>query len=146
MAAVALLLLNDHVLKTAWPGSLTGKLSDFAGLAFFPLFLQAAWEIGCLAYRRPVTRSQRVLFAATVLTVVGFTLVKTLPLCAEGYRYGLSALRWPFGAFLEMAHGGPLHGIGRVSFVRDPSDLVALPAALIGLVVQSRATRPAEGR
>lgn len=31
-AAVALLALNDHVFKAAWPGWMTGKLSDFAGL------------------------------------------------------------------------------------------------------------------
>ncbi|MBN2007155.1 MAG: hypothetical protein JXA21_27640, partial [Anaerolineae bacterium] len=39
--AVGLLLLNDHVLKRAAPSALTGKLSDFAGLFFFP-FLAAA--------------------------------------------------------------------------------------------------------
>src|SRR5690606_8292496 len=38
LAAIGLLLLNDHWLKAAFPGSITGKLSDFAGLAFFPLF------------------------------------------------------------------------------------------------------------
>ena len=31
--------MNDHVLKHACPGVVTGKLSDFAGLFFFPLFL-----------------------------------------------------------------------------------------------------------
>lgn len=31
-AAVALLALNDHVFKPIWPGWVTGKLSDFAGL------------------------------------------------------------------------------------------------------------------
>lgn len=31
-ASVAVLALNDHVLKAAWPGPVTGKLSDVAGL------------------------------------------------------------------------------------------------------------------
>jgi hypothetical protein len=31
-AAVAVLLINDRILKYAWPGVITGKLSDFAGL------------------------------------------------------------------------------------------------------------------
>src|SRR3954462_10594003 len=34
-----LLTLNDHWLKMRYPGVLTGKLSDFAGMLIFPLFL-----------------------------------------------------------------------------------------------------------
>jgi len=34
-----LLLLNDHILKYTFPSILTGKLSDFAGLFIFPMFL-----------------------------------------------------------------------------------------------------------
>ena len=30
--ALVVLVLNDHVLKQAWPGLVTGKLSDVAGL------------------------------------------------------------------------------------------------------------------
>ncbi|RYY36548.1 MAG: hypothetical protein EOP46_05980 [Sphingobacteriaceae bacterium] len=33
------LLLNDHYLKYQYPGLITGKLSDFAGLFIFPLFI-----------------------------------------------------------------------------------------------------------
>lgn len=32
LAAIALLITNDHLLKNAWPGVVTGKVSDFAGL------------------------------------------------------------------------------------------------------------------
>lgn len=41
LIALVLLLLNDHVLKYAYPGWLTGKLSDFAGLFVFVLFFYA---------------------------------------------------------------------------------------------------------
>ena len=42
--AVLSLFLNDHVFKYAWPGVVTGKLSDVAGMIFFPLLLQTlAW-------------------------------------------------------------------------------------------------------
>ena len=34
-----LLALNDHVLKQAWPGWVTGKLSDVAGLVVAPAVL-----------------------------------------------------------------------------------------------------------
>ncbi len=43
IAAMAILGINDHILKGSGylPGIITGKLSDFAGLFFFPLFLTA---------------------------------------------------------------------------------------------------------
>src|SRR5438046_3051622 len=41
LAAIALLLLNDHVLKPLWPSFITGKLSDFAGLYFTPYVVLA---------------------------------------------------------------------------------------------------------
>ena len=39
LVGLFILLLNDHFLKTNFPGYLTGKLSDFAGLFIFPIFL-----------------------------------------------------------------------------------------------------------
>jgi len=42
LISISLLLFNDHVLKIAAPSPLTGKLSDFAGLFFFPFLLAAA--------------------------------------------------------------------------------------------------------
>lgn len=38
LAALALLVVNDHVLKAAFGGVVTGKLSDFAGLYLFAVF------------------------------------------------------------------------------------------------------------
>ena len=51
LAAIALLFLNDHILKAAWPGLVTGKLSDVAGFVFFPFLL-----VGRLAARRTAAR------------------------------------------------------------------------------------------
>ena len=39
LACLLILALNDHFLKAHYPGWVTGKLSDFAGLLIFPLFL-----------------------------------------------------------------------------------------------------------
>ncbi|MCB0510528.1 MAG: hypothetical protein KDC82_07165, partial [Bacteroidetes bacterium] len=39
LIALFTLLINDFFLKQAFPGWLTGKLSDFAGLFFLPLFI-----------------------------------------------------------------------------------------------------------
>lgn len=41
LVGLALLLLNDFVLKSQFHNSLTGKLSDFAGLFIFPIFYTA---------------------------------------------------------------------------------------------------------
>jgi hypothetical protein len=66
--ALVMLILNDHVLKQAWPGLVTGKLSDFAGLVVAPLLL--AVPLAALGVRRSVP-------VAIALTGMGFVLAKT---------------------------------------------------------------------
>lgn len=39
LTGILVLALNDHWFKIQYPGVLTGKLSDFAGILVFPLFL-----------------------------------------------------------------------------------------------------------
>ncbi|MFY0598137.1 MAG: hypothetical protein JXR03_00600 [Cyclobacteriaceae bacterium] len=41
LLGLAILLLNDFVLKYEYSNVLTGKLSDFAGLFIFPIFFSA---------------------------------------------------------------------------------------------------------
>jgi len=48
LASLALLVLNDWWLKGAYPGIITGKLSDFAGIAVVTLLLVAASPQRCL--------------------------------------------------------------------------------------------------
>lgn len=71
MLAIGVLALNDHVLKGAGllPGWLTGKLSDVAGLFFFPVFL--------VALARQRIRRTMAAAAAVVLTGIAFAAVKT---------------------------------------------------------------------
>lgn len=45
LSAVFLMALNDHFLKYQYPGVITGKLSDFLGCFYFPLFLLAIWTL-----------------------------------------------------------------------------------------------------
>jgi len=66
-AAIGALLLNDHVLKGIWPGWVTGKLSDFAGLAVVSALLAVIFGAG----------------AGTVLAGLGFVALKTVPGVAE---------------------------------------------------------------
>lgn len=64
LGAVALLTVNDHLLKERWPGLVTGKLSDFAGVVVVAVLLVV------------LTGSRSL---AVGLTVVGFVALKTIP-------------------------------------------------------------------
>jgi hypothetical protein len=68
VGATAVLLLNDHVLKQAWPGLVTGKLSDVAGLVVAPPVLGLLFGL-FLAGRLAAA-------AAVLSTGAGFSLVK----------------------------------------------------------------------
>lgn len=134
--ALALLVLNDQVLKARFPGLVTGKLSDAAGLAFFPTFLQALVEVTTRS--RQLYGSRRVLMAATLLTALVFAWTKATPLGAEAYRIGLGWLSWPLHAitaWLSGQHGG---AATRVRFAQDASDLWTLPAVLLPLWLDQR--------
>ena len=113
LVAVAVLVLNDHVLKQHFPGFVTGKLSDFAGLFFFPLFLVDLMGL----VRRP---SRGLLIGACIATAVVFALAKTTALGHSIYCVGLGALQAPFR--------GSYH---RVRMTMDVTDLVAL-VAIVG--------------
>lgn len=63
LAMTALLLLNDHVFKAAWPGLLTGKLSDIAFLVVCPVVVAAG-----LAHLRVSDRRARLVALWTVGT------------------------------------------------------------------------------
>lgn len=102
IGATAVLLLNDHVFKQAWPGLVTGKLSDVAGLVVAPAVL------GLLS---GLFRAGRIgAAAATLLTGAGFAWVKLTHLGAEVASAAWSVVNGPSVV------------------LADPSDLVALPA------------------
>ncbi len=120
LTAVGVLALNDHVLKGAGllPAWLTGKLSDVAGLAFFPLLLFVAadaclWLFGLRSH----TARRALAIASPVATALGFSLVKLHP-----------AVNAAVGAVW-----GPM--------LLDVTDLVALPATLVARALLRRSTR-----
>ncbi len=100
IAAIAVLLVNDHVLKAAAPSWLTGKLSDFAGLFFFPLLLGALIELAAARFKQ---KTPYALPLALAFTALLFATIKTLPAANALYTSALG-----------------------VQVVRDPSDLMAL--------------------
>ncbi|GIH93848.1 hypothetical protein ACFFMN_16145 [Planobispora siamensis] len=78
--ATFVLLINDHLLKHLWPGLVTGKLSDLAGLMVAPPLLALA--------RVPA-------LAAVIATGLGFTLVKTTQAGAEAASQAWTLLAGP---------------------------------------------------
>ena len=108
--SIALLLLNDHWWKQSdlLPPILTGKLSDFAGLFFFPLLLLSLARGICKLFGFPMPKlTGRVSKAAILITGAIFGAANIFPELALSLT--------------------PLWG----KIVCDPTDLIALP--MLGL-------------
>jgi hypothetical protein len=129
--AVVVLIANDHVFKSSWPGWLTGKLSDVAGLAFFPLVIVGIAELLLAGAGRWPGPSLRLAVIASVTTGVAFTLVKatsagaSLWSAATGAAQSLPSTAWALLLQQEMLQPHT------TTVVRDPTDLIALPAILV---------------
>jgi hypothetical protein len=141
LGALVVLVLNDHWWKRVHPSFVTGKLSDVAGLIFFPLLLQAIGEIGLAWAGVSWGPSRRALLVAIVATALVFGLAKTWPPMNALVRSGDAALRWPLRLVWAIAHHRAVPPLGTSALVRDPSDLAALPAVLAGLWVRRRRLR-----
>jgi hypothetical protein len=130
--AVVVLVLNDHFLKALAPGLLTGKLSDFAGLLFFPVLAVSAVEIGALGLHRGPPDRHRLVLGSVAATALAFGLVKTTSL-------GTAVFAWSLGAAQWLVTAGPVRGDGPhpAMVMTDPGDLVAL-AALVGTLWVAR--------
>ena len=129
VVAIAALVLNDHWAKHAFPGVLTGKLSDVAGMVFFPLMLQALVEL--VDRREPFRPSRRVLLACAGATAVVFTAINLHPAAARVYEVGLGVIQWPFRMLLALGWV-PL---AEVHHTLDPTDVVAAPFVALAVAV-----------
>jgi hypothetical protein len=124
LVAIALLVLNDHVFKSAFHNALTGKLSDIAGMVFFPALLTSAF----LALRPASTRPERVLLLSAIATAVVFTLVKTTVWANESFAVSLGVLQWPFRAVRALlSHSPYVLSVHPARTLRDFSDVIAAP-------------------
>ena len=104
--SIGLLLVNDHLLKGLFPGVITGKLSDFAGLFFFPFLVALGLAMVTSRWKLDPRRLGGVAFLVTGLL---FVLVKVFP------PVNLAAGEW-----LSALYGRP------IAVAPDPSDLLAL--------------------
>jgi hypothetical protein len=134
LAALVLLVVNDHVLKSAYPGFVTGKLSDAAGLTVFPLFLHALVETGFRVTGASFTRWYRTAaLAGAAITAFGFAVVKGSEQGADLFRNGLGAVRC-----LPHALSGLNPMACRARVVQDVTDLWALPFVLVSVWLLGR--------
>lgn len=131
VVALGLLLVNDHLLKRAYPGWLTGKLSDVAWLVVAPPLFATLVGATAAVLRRPVRPA---VLAAVAIAVVGgaFAVVKTTVGGAAAASAVLSVVAGPSVV------------------LRDPTDLIALPALAVVWAVghprRQRASAPVRPR
>jgi len=108
LAGLALMALNDHWLRVAWPNALTFKLSDVGVLLYFPALLCALSGLVPRPWApRPLSRGA-VLFSCSLSGVA---------LAALNLSPGAARL---YSAALEAALPG------RYVYTPDPSDCLAL--------------------
>ena len=123
VAALGLLMLNDHVLKERFHNALTGKLSDVAGLVFFPVLVASAVEVGAWIVGRSAPARAQLLLVSGALTAIGFVGIQTVAPMTELYR-----------SVAGLLTGRP------TMVVADPTDVLAVPACFVGWWLGGRLT------
>lgn len=142
LVAVALLLVNDHVLKAAAPGWITGKLSDVAGLYAAPFVVAATVAVAAWAAGRAALPGHRVVAISAVGIAAVFAAMKLAPEIAAAIGWALGWVQALPAVVAGLAIGTSVP-IARVPIVPDATDLLALPAAGLAVFVSRRRRRPA---
>jgi hypothetical protein len=139
--SLVVLVLNDHVLKQLYPGVLSGKLSDFAGVLLLPVFVHALLELAAARlWHKPLTviQGDRALAYVVGVCVLGFALPEVWQPAEVVYRYGLGAAQYPFRIVAAMLAGHGLPALLPVRATADVTDLLAMPMALVAFAVAKR--------
>jgi hypothetical protein len=121
LVALVVLVLNDHLLKALYPGFVTGKLSDFAGMIVAPLFMVAIIDALVPAAWLQKNAYRVVPWLSAFVVGCGFAAAKTWPPATAAYESAM-------GVFWR----------GRVVLVRDVGDLAALPMGALAALVARR--------
>jgi hypothetical protein len=128
LASICTIVLNDRVLKSRFPSAATGKISDFAGLIFFPLLVVSALELCRYVGHVPTWQLSRRTLAIVIVSVgVVFTSIKLVAPIGDVYAPALGTAQYPFRIVLAWILHRPPPGWHQVSLTRDTTDLIALP-------------------
>jgi len=122
--SIVFLFVNDHFLKAVYPSWITGKLSDFAGLFFFPFIVAAGLSFLLSKHEVPSIIVGQIAFGSVG---IWFFLLKTFPL-----------VNYLTTGFASLLIGFP------AKFVMDPTDLIALFAMFPAWIIwrQSSPIKP----
>lgn len=137
--ALVLVIFNDRVLKVDYPSELSGKLSDFAGLVYFPLFAVAAVEaLRWLVRRNRWELTSRAVVNVAVVTGLIFVAIKVWYPAGEAYRSVMGAVMYPISLAGNLVRGDGVPELARVALVADRFDLLAIPVLLLPVWVARR--------
>lgn len=109
--SIALLWINDWILRIYWPSWFTGKIGDLAWLFFFPLVI--ALPLSIIPFARKRNHGHIIKLVSILSTGIVFTLAKTLPFCNQILNDSLNFI-FGFNASIRV----------------DPTDLLALISLL----------------
>ncbi|MEX0766974.1 MAG: hypothetical protein WD029_00700 [Microthrixaceae bacterium] len=142
LLSLGLVIFNDQVLKVYFPSSLSGKLSDFAGLIYFPLLLVAVVELLRKISRcRPWELGRKsVIFASLSIGAI-FIAIKIWNPAADLYRVGLGYFVWPVSAAVALVQGRGLPELRPMGLIQDKTDLFALIVLPITIRVGTQVIR-----
>jgi len=142
--SIAILVINDHYLKDHVGGWIPGKLSDFAGLVFFPLVLAGVLDLVSVRMGSPLSESgrRRVVRWTCACTGIVFAAIQLSETAATAYRYAVAALQWPYHALVALVSNRPSPALAPVDHTADPSDLVALIILIVPLWLSTRPRPP----
>lgn len=138
VGSVAVLVVNDWVIKERWPGAITGKLSDIAGLIFFPLLLVALMEFGARLVGSTWLATRRTFTVMAVIVALVFIGTKTVGPVRDADEVALGWLWWSPRAAVRIAQGSPAGSPGRHQIVPDTTDLLAVPFAVVSVWIGRR--------
>jgi hypothetical protein len=147
LLATALVILNDRVLKSEVPGLVSGKLSDFAGLVYFPLFVVAVLEgLRWLVRRSDWELDWRWVLGVTLVAGTVMVLIKTWGPAGDVYRPVIGAALWPFRVPAAVVSGDGVPPVERVTMYRDPTDLISLVVLPVPVWIARRVMGTSTGR
>jgi len=121
-------ILNDHLFKEIFGNGLTGKLSDFAGVAVFPLIPVALYELRCSCRNDSPKKRHGILLLSLGVTAILMVGINLWEPGADALRVGLGAVQWPFRCVWWLTTEGVVPPLLPVVHTADPTDLVSLIA------------------